>query len=90
MYCQVLIDPAWVLPLSAIAGVSHRFLFYHWDTGKLGRYFHFKGDLLATVGATERMVGQVRPTQREVQRPMFPDRRAHMCRPSQAARIDPA
>ena len=33
-------------------------VFYYWDPGKMGTYFHFNGNLLQTVGATQSFVAQ--------------------------------
>ena len=33
-------------------------MFYHWDPGKMGRYFHYNGNLLRTVGASEQFIAQ--------------------------------
>ena len=55
---DVLIDPFWALPLDEIDHVPHRMLFYYWDPGKMGRYFHYNGNLLRTVGASEQFIAQ--------------------------------
>ena len=55
---DVLIDPHWSLPLTSLDRVPHRLLFYYWDPGKMGRYFHFNGNMLQTVGAAELFVSQ--------------------------------
>ena len=55
---DVLIDLHWSLPLSALDKVAHRLLFYYWDPGKMGRYFHFNGNMLQTVSAAEQFVSQ--------------------------------
>jgi len=55
---DVLLDPHWSMPLSALDGVPYRLLFYYWDSGKLGRYLHHNADMLETVGATENFVAQ--------------------------------
>ncbi len=56
---DVLLDAHWALPLSKLDGVPHRLLFYYWDAGKMGRFFHFNGNMLETVGNTERFVAEV-------------------------------
>ena len=38
--------------------MQHRLLFYYWDPGKLGRYFHYNAHILETVGVTENFVAQ--------------------------------
>ena len=47
---DLLLDPHWSLPLDnpTLEKIPHRFVFYSWDPGKLGRYFHFNGNLLET------------------------------------------
>ena len=55
---DVLIDPHWSLPLERLDRVSYRMLYYFWDPGKMGRYFHYNGNLLRTISATERFVAQ--------------------------------
>ena len=55
---DLLIDSHWALPLSRLDGVPYRLIFYHWDPGKMGTYFHDNGNLLETVGAAETFVAQ--------------------------------
>ena len=55
---DVLLDRHWALPLSTLDGLPHRIVFYHWDPGKMGRYFHFNENMLEIVGATENFVAQ--------------------------------
>ena len=55
---DVLIDAHWALPLDQIDALAYRLVFYHWDPGKMGKYFHFNGNLLATVGAAETFAAQ--------------------------------
>ena len=55
---DVLLDPHWSLPLSKLDGVAHRLVFYYWDPGKMGQYFHYNADMLEVVGATEQFVAQ--------------------------------
>jgi len=50
----------WSLPLGLLDGGRHKFVFYSWDPGKMGRFFHFSGNLLETVGAMERIVSEVK------------------------------
>ena len=52
----------WSLPLDnpTLEKIPHRFVFYSWDPGKLGRYFHFNGNLLETVGPTEGIHAQAK------------------------------
>ena len=45
----MLVDAHWSLPLDRLEQVSHRLVFYSWDPGKLGRYFHYSGNLLESV-----------------------------------------
>ena len=37
---------------------SYRLVFYYWDSGKLGRLFHFNGNLLESESATQEFVAQ--------------------------------
>jgi len=55
---DLLIDTHWSLPLSEIDTLPHRLVFYAWDPGKLGRNFHYAGNMLETVGPSERIVAQ--------------------------------
>jgi hypothetical protein len=57
---DVLIDGHWALPLERLeaARKPYRMVFYYWDPGKMGTYFHFNGNLLQTVGATQSFVAQ--------------------------------
>ena len=59
---DLLLDPHWSLPLDnpTLEKIPHRFVFYSWDPGKLGRYFHFNGNLLETVGPTEGIHAQAK------------------------------
>jgi hypothetical protein len=57
---DVLLDAHWALNLSSLDAVPNRLIFYHWDAGKLGKFYHFFGNLLETVGTTERFVAQAR------------------------------
>ena len=68
---DVLIDPHWALPLDAMynkkptsTAAAFRMVFYHWDPGKMGKYFHFNGNLLETVGAAESFAAQAMRTPR--------------------------
>jgi len=60
---DILIDLHWSLPLVKLSNVSHRLVYYYWDSGKMGRYFHFAGNLLDMVGANARFIaeGNARP-----------------------------
>lgn len=60
---DVLLDMHWALPLRRLDDLPHRLVFYSWDPGKLGRYFHFAGNMLQMAGPAERVVAQT------VQRP---------------------
>ena len=57
---DLLMDGHWAMPLDQLedSGVAYRMVFYHWDSGKMGTYFHFNGNLLQTVGATQGFVAQ--------------------------------
>ena len=55
---HVLIDDHMSLPLSELDGLPYRLVLYSWDPGKMGRYFHYDGALLETIGVTERVVAQ--------------------------------
>lgn len=54
----MLIDPHWSLPLSTLDRTPHKLLFYYWDPGKMGRFFHSNGNMLKTVSAAEQFVSQ--------------------------------
>jgi len=56
---HVLIDDHMSLPLSELDDLPYRLVLYTWDPGKMGRYFHYDGTLLETIGATERVVAQM-------------------------------
>lgn len=56
---HLLIDDHMSLPLSGLDSLPHRLVLYSWDPGKMGRFFHFNGNLLETIGATERIAAQV-------------------------------
>jgi len=55
---DVLLDLYWSMPLSTLDSTSHRLVFYHWDPGKMGRYFHYHENMLEVVGASENFVAQ--------------------------------
>ena len=55
---DLLLDAHWALPLHRLHDLPHRLVFYYWDPGKMGRYFHFNGNLLVSVGATASLVAQ--------------------------------
>ena len=55
---ELLLDAHWSLPLERLDQVSHRLVFYSWDPGKLGRYFHYSGNLLESVSNSEMTVAQ--------------------------------
>jgi len=55
---DLLIDMHWSLPLERLQNISHRLIFYHWDAGKMGRFYHYSGNLLEAVGATYTIVAQ--------------------------------
>ena len=56
---QLLIDNHISLPLAKFDEAPHRLVLYSWDPGKMGRFFHYNGNLLETIGVTERIVAQV-------------------------------
>lgn len=55
---DVLLDMHWALPLRRLDDVPHRLVFYSWDPGKLGRHFHYAGNMLEMAGPAERVVAQ--------------------------------
>jgi len=56
---DVYVDMHWSLPLQQMDSERHKFVFYSWDPGKMGRFFHFSGNLLEMVGVMERIVAEV-------------------------------
>jgi len=56
---HLLIDEHMALPLSEVDDVPYRLVLYSWDPGKMGRFFHYNGNLLETIGVTERIAAQV-------------------------------
>lgn len=48
----------WVLPLERLDPLVYRLAIYSWDPGKMGRFFHYSGNLLEGIGATERVVAE--------------------------------
>lgn len=55
---HMLIDEHMSLPLEELDGLDYRLVLYTWDPGKMGRFFHYDGTMLETIGATERVVAQ--------------------------------
>ena len=55
---EMVMDAHWSLPLEQLEPLSHRLVFYSWDPGKLGRYFHYAGNLLESVSNSEIFVAQ--------------------------------
>jgi len=61
---HMLLDDHMSLPLAEIDHLPYRLVLYSWDPGKMGRYFHYDGTILETIGVTERAVSETmrRPT----------------------------
>ena len=55
---HVVLDEHMSLPLTQLESLPYRLVVYSWDPGKMGRFFHYNGNLLEAIGATENLVAQ--------------------------------